>query len=418
MITASRSMHLVEHHCIARHDPRFAAIDAAAFASKNLYNATNYLMRQAYFLRAERIRYPAVARQMQATAPYRALPAKVAQWVLKQLCAAWDSFFAALSAWKADPSRFLGRPRLPNYLDKQGRNLLTYTIQALSGPLLRQGIVQPSGLPIQVQTRQSSVQQVRIVPHGTHYTIEVVYEQPISPAPLDPALVVAVDIEVNNLAALTSNLPGFVPRLINGRPLKALNQFYNKRRAQLQAQLPQGQHTSRLLEALTDKRNRRMSDHLHNASRAIITLLVQQRIGTLIIGHNPDWKQRVKMGRRTNQTFVFIPHARLIAMLSYKAQLVGMRLLVHEEAHTSKVSFFDHEAIEHHERYQGRRVERGLFRTASGRLVNADVNAAYNILVKAAPEAFALGRRGCVVQPVWLELPNRTSRCTNPALVS
>jgi putative transposase len=411
-------MRLVEQHRIDRHDPRFAAIDAAAFASKNLYNAANYLVRQAYILRAERIRYPSLAHQIQATAPHRALPAKVAQWVLKQLCAAWDSFFAAVSTWKADPSRFLGRPRLPKYLDKHGRNLLTYTLQAISRPLLRQGIVQPSGLPIQVPTHQSSVQQVRIVPYGTHYTVEVIYDQPITPAALDPALVAAVDIGVNNLAALTSNLPGFVPRLINGRPLKALNQFYNKRRAQLQARLPQGQYTSRLLEALTDKRNRRMTDYLHNASRAIITLLVQHRIGRLIIGHNPDWKQRVRLGRRTNQTFVYIPHARFIAMLSYKAQLVGIRVIVREEAHTSKVSFFDHESIEHHERYAGRRVQRGLFRTASGRYLNADVNGSYNILAKAAPEAFALGRRGCVVQPVWLKLPNRSFRCTNPVLVS
>jgi putative transposase len=411
-------MRLVERHRIDRHDSRFAAIDAAAFASKNLYNATNYVVRQAYILRAERIRYSALDGQMQATAPYRALPAKVAQWVLKQVCAAWDSYFAAVSAWKADPSRFLGRPRLPKYLDKQGRNLLTYTLQAISRPLLRQGIIQPSGLPIQVPTQQISVQQVRIVPHGTHYTVEVIYDQPIIPAPLDPALAAAVDIGVNNLAALTSNLPGFVPRLINGRPLKALNQLYNKRRAQLQARLPQGQHTSRRLEALTNKRYRRITDYLHNASRAIITLLVQHRIGTLIIGHNPDWKQRVNLGRQTNQTFVFIPHARFIAMLTYKAELVGIRVIVREEAHTSKVSFFDHESIQHHERYQGRRVARGLFRTASGRVLNADVNAAYNILVKAAPEAFPLGRRGCVVQPVWLELLNRTSRRTNPALVS
>jgi len=256
------------------------------------------------------------------------------------------------------------------------------------------------------------------VPHGSHYTVEVIYEQPITPVPLDPALAAAVDIGVNNLAALTSNLPGFVPRLINGRPLKALNQFYNKRRAQFLAQLPHGQHTSRQLYALTDKRNRRITDYLHNASRAIINVLVQHRIGTLIIGHNPDWKQRVRLGRQTNQTFVFIPHARFIAMLTYKAELVGIRVIVREEAHTSKVSFFDHEMIQHHEQYQGRRVQRGLFRTATGCLVNADVNAAYNILVKAAPEAFALGRRGCVVQPVWLELPNRTSGCTNLALVS
>jgi putative transposase len=149
-------MRLVEQHRIDQHDPRFAAIDAAAFASKNLYNATNYVVRQAYILRAERIRYSAVARQMHSTAPYRALPAKVSQWVLKQVCAAWDSYFAAFSAWKADPSRFLGRPRLPSYLDKQGRNLLTYTLQAISRPLLRQGIVQPSGLPFQVPTRLCS----------------------------------------------------------------------------------------------------------------------------------------------------------------------------------------------------------------------------------------------------------------------
>ena len=418
MIDTSLAMRLVEHHRIDRHDPRFAAIDAAAFASKNLYNAANYVVRQAYIFRAERIHYPALAHQMRQTEPYRALPAKVAQWVLKQVRVAWESYFAAVSAWKADPSRFLGRPRLPKYLGKQGRNVLTYTIQAISRPLLRQGIIQPSGLPIQVQTRQTAVQQVRIVPHGTHYTIEVVYQQPITPAPLDPALVAAIDIGVNNLAALTASLPGFVPRLINGRPLKALNQFYNKRRAQLQARLQQNRHTSRRLDAITDKRNRRITDYLHNASRAIINLLVQHRIGTLVIGHNPNWKQRVRLGRRTNQTFVFIPHARFIAMLTYKAEIVGIRVLVHEEAHTSKVSFLDNEPVQHHAHYAGKRIARGLFRASDGRLINADVNGSYNIGRKAAPDAFGPGGRGWVVQPVPLVLPNRQRQRTNPALVS
>jgi hypothetical protein len=114
MIDTSLAMRLVEHHRIDRHDPRFAAIDAAAFASKNLYNAANYVVRQAYIFRAERIHYPALAHQMRQTEPYRALPAKVAQWGLKQVRVAWESYFAAVSAWKADPSRFLGRPRLPN----------------------------------------------------------------------------------------------------------------------------------------------------------------------------------------------------------------------------------------------------------------------------------------------------------------
>jgi putative transposase len=411
-------MRLVEQHRIDRHDPRFAAIDAAAFASKNLYNAANFLLRQAYIFHSKRTPYPMLAKLMQPSEPYRALPAKVSQWVLKQLCAAWDSYFAALAAWKADPSPFLGRPRLPKYLLKQGRNLLTYTLQAISRPLLRQSIIQPSGLPIQLQTRQLAVQQVRIVPHGTHYMVEVVYEQPITPAAVDPTRIAAIDLGLNNLATLTTNLPGLAPRLINGRPLKALNQFYNKRRAQLQARLPRGRYTSHQLDVLTDKRNRRLNDYLHNASRALIDLLLQHRIGTLIIGYNPGWKQGIELGRRTNQNFVGIPYTRLIAMLSYKAELVGIRVIVREEAHTSKCSFVDEEAIEHHERYAGRRVHRGLFRTASGQYLNADVNGSYNILVKAAPEAFTLGRSGCVVQPVWLELPNRNLSRTNPALVS
>jgi putative transposase len=402
-------MRLVEHHRLDRHDPRFAVIDEAAFASKNLYNAALYVSRQAYILRGERIRYETLATIMRETAHYRALPAKVSQWVLKQVYVAWKSYFMALRAWKSDPSRFHGRPGLPKYLSKQGRNVLTYTIQAISRPLLRQGIIQPSGLPIRVQTRQKTVQQVRIVPCGTHYRVEVIYDKPITPAVVDPMRIAAIDLGLNNLATLTTNLPGVAPRLINGRPLKAVNQFYNKRRAQLQARLPHGQYTSRQLEALTDKRNRRISDYLHNASRMVIDLLVEYGIGTLVIGHNPGWKQSIRLGARTNQNFVGIPYARFIAMLSYKAALLGIRVIVREEAYTSKCSFLDGESIEHHEQYAGRRVKRGLFRTATGRYINADVNGAYNILAKAAPEAFPLGRRGCVVQSVWLELPNRTS---------
>jgi putative transposase len=107
---------------------------------------------------------------------------------------------------------------LIKYLDKQGRNLLTYTLQAISRPLLRQRIIQLFGLPIQLQTRQVAVQQVRIVPHGTHYTVEIVYEQPITPAAVDLTRMAAIDLGLNNLATLTTNLPDFVPRLINGCP--------------------------------------------------------------------------------------------------------------------------------------------------------------------------------------------------------
>jgi putative transposase len=407
-------MRLVEQHRIDRHNPRFGAIDAAAFASKNLYNASLYQMRQRFIQEHSTILYGELDRLMQPTLEYRALPAKVAQWVLKQVCLAWTSYFAACAAYQSNPSAFLGYPKLPRYLEKRGRNLLTYTEQAISTVALRQGIIVCSGLPVRIATRQhlKQIQQVRIVPHATHYTVEVVYEQEVRHADFNPALVAGMDLGVNNLATIASNQPGFRPLLVNGRPLKALNQWYNKRRAQLQAKLPRGQRTSRRLDVLTDKRKRQIDSYLHVASRRIIDHLVQHRIGTLVIGKNDGWKQGITLGKRTNQNFVLLPHNRFIAMLAYKAALVGITVHCNEESYTSKCSFLDGEVVGKHSSYAGQRVKRGLFRTASGRHFNADVNAAYNIITKVVPDAFgntdtgSNGRAGVVVHPVRLALTN------------
>jgi putative transposase len=148
-------MQLVERHVIKRTDPRFAAIDRAAFASKNLYNAANYELRQAFIFQGVYLNYLQMHRQMKDHETYQALPAKVAQQVLRVLDKNWQGFFAALAAWRADPSKFLGRPKLPSYKDKQhGRNLVVYTIQALSVPALRNSSICPSMLGIVVQTKQ------------------------------------------------------------------------------------------------------------------------------------------------------------------------------------------------------------------------------------------------------------------------
>jgi IS605 OrfB family transposase len=189
--------------------------------------------------------------------------------------------------------------------------------------------------------------------------------------------------------------------------VKAINQAYNKARARLQAKLPEGRYTSRQLEALTDARNRRVRDYLHNASRAVVNWLLSEQLGTLIIGYNAGWKQRANLGRRTNQTFVQLPLRRLADMIAYKATVVGIAVIIHEESYTSKCSFFDGEPVGKRQQYVGRRIRRGLFRTASGRLVNADVNAAYNQIANVAPDAFGPGRSGCVVQPGRIALPNR-----------
>jgi putative transposase len=400
-------MQLVERHVIKRADPRFKTIDAATFASKNLYNAANYVVRQSFIHEGVYLNYHEMHRRMKDHEAYQALPAKVAQWVLRLLDKNWQSFFEALSAWQADPTKFLGHPKLPGYKDKQqGRNLLVYTTPALSVPALRQGLIVPSMLGITVQSSQQNVQQVRIVPRTEFYVVEVIHEQAPVQAAVDPALHAGCDIGIDNLATLASDKPGFIPRTVNGRPVKSINQFYNKRRAELQSQLGH-KGTSHRMERLTTRRTRRIDHELHMVSRRIIDLLVAEGIGTLVIGKNPLWKQEVNLGRRTNQQFVCIPHARFIAMLSYKAELVGIRVIVSEESYTSKASFLDGDPLPVYGArdipvFSGRRVKRGLYRAADGTPINADVNGAYNIIRKVAPEAFALRSRGCVVHPVRL----------------
>ena len=391
-------MQLVEQTIIRKSDPRYDMIDRAAFASKNLYNATLYEMRQAFIFQHTWLRYETVYHRMKTHEAYRALPTKVAQQVMKLLDKNWKSYFEACKAYQEHPEQFLGHPKLPKYKDKQkGRTILVYTIQAISKPALARGIIQPSGLPIEIPTKQKKVDQVRIVPRIDCYVVEVIYEQEVTPVPVDPALYVAIDMGLNNLAALTSNKVGFVPRLVNGCPLKSVNQSYNKERARRQALLPTGRFMSRQLDRITAKRNRRITHYLHAASRRIVNLLVAEGIGTLIIGKNVSWKQEVNMGKRNNQNFVSIPHARFIELLTYKCELLGIRVILTEESYTSKCSFLDNEPIGKHEQYAGKRIKRGLFRSADGYCYNADVNGSYNILRKVVPDAFVQGDSGCLV---------------------
>ncbi len=388
-------MQLTEQHVIARGDPRYAVIDAAAFAAKNLYNAALYILRQSYIFQERYLCYQEMDKRMQQTPEYRALPAKVAQQVLKGLDHNWQSFFAARTAYQEDPSRFLGRPALPKYKHKtEGRHLLVYTTQAVSKRGLRRGRIQLSMLPIVVKTQQVAVNQVRIVPRKGYYVVEVVYEQLPRQAEVNPDLYAGVDLGVTNLATVVSTKAGFVPRIIDGRAVKSVNQWYNKRKAQLQKKLGKP-GTTRQMEQLTTRRTRSINHALHTASRQIIDLLVEEGIGTLIIGKNPEWKQEANMGKRNNQNFVQIPHSRLIEMLTYKAELVGIQVILTEESYTSRASFLDLDPLpvydperEEKPTFSGRRVTRGMYRASRKRLIQADVNGAYNIIRKSRPDAF------------------------------
>jgi putative transposase len=419
-------MQLVEKHIIAQTDPRFACVDAACFASKNLYNAALYEVRQTFFATSTSLCYPALDKRMQGHEAYRALPAKVAQHVLKQVCTAWSSFWAGRLAYRETPAKFVGRPQLPKYLPKaKGRNLLVYTMQAVSRGkrTLDRGIIQPSQLGIQVKTKQNpqTLAQVRVVPKTGYVVVEVIYEHEPTVTAVDPDLLAGLDPGMDNLATLTSNKPGFVPVIVNGRGIKSCNQYYNKQRAVLQQSLGRPGR-SRRIEQLTTRRNRRIEHDLHTASRFLIDLLVAEGIGTLIIGKNPLQKQEIRLGKRMNQHFVQIPHARFIQMLQYKAELVGIRVILTEESYTSKASLLDLDPLPVYRKgeqgdyqFSGKRVTRGLYRAADGRVIHADVNGAGNILRKVAPGAFE--RKGVedgesrvhllVVHPVRKSFPHK-----------
>jgi IS605 OrfB family transposase len=400
-------MQLAERHIIKSTEHRFAEIDKLAFKSKNLYNAANYVIRQSFIYGWGYVNYNEMNRLMKSHQAYKVLPAKVSQQILMILDKNWKSFFEAVKAYKADSSKFTGSPKLPKYKDKvKGRNILVYTIQAISSKQLKKGIVKLSGTNLSIKTHiePDRICQVRLVPKCDSYVIEVIYDEP-EPTSSDHKFVASIDLGLNNLAALTSNQPGFIPLLINGRPLKSINQFYNKRKARLQSQLKGSRKGSPRIQRLTRCRNQKVDNYLHHTSRLIVDLLVANQIGTLVVGKNAQWKTEIDLGKQTNQNFVGIPHTRLIEMLEYKARLVGIKVIVQEESYTSKSNFLTLDPIPVYGKtdkdavFSGKRIKRGLYKTSVGQLINSDVNGSYNILRKAIPNAFSNGIESCVVQP-------------------
>lgn len=395
-------MQLVSKHIIDRNHWLYKRLDNLCFLSKNLFNYANYLIRQKFIISGEYLDYYKIQKLCQGKTDYLALPAKVSQQVLLRLHESWKSFFAATKEYNLHPDKFKARPKIPRYKHKiLGRNVLTYTVQAISKEWLKKGIINFSKTQIFLTTKVREINQLRIVPKTYHYSIEVVYEvKAVTGSSSGVEWIAEIDISLNNLATITSNLKGFGPVIINGKPLKSINAYYHKKKAMLQSYLKGERQTSIKINHLTHKRNVKVDNYLHNASRFIINHLAANRIGTLVIGKNDNWKQGINLGKRNNQNFVAIPHARFIEMLTYKAQLAGIVVKVIEESYTSKCSFLDNEPCVKHLEYEGKRIKRGLFRAGDGRLINADVNGSANIVKKAFPNAFAEGIQGVIVRPV------------------
>ena len=321
---------------------------------------------------------------------YKALKAQCSQQTIALLFKNYKSFYKASSDYYVHTSKYRGRPKLPKYKDKDGLSILIYTSQ--SAKINEHGNVQLAKDFILKSVKTSFVEndqlrQVRIVPKLDYFQIEIVYEKKESEyarrAKLKNTKIhnAAIDIGVGNLATTTLDDKRVYPLIINGRPLKSINQFYNKKLAKLQAEYSSHSiHTGHKLRQLNIKRSMKIKDYMHKASRRIIDFCILNNVKTLFIGHNNGWKQNASMSKNSNQNFVQIPFNMLIRMIQYKADEVGIEVKLVNEAYTSKCSFLDNEEVEFHSSYAGQRLRRGLFKTNNGRCINADVNGSLNIL--------------------------------------
>lgn len=369
-------MILTERHIIKKTNPLYSELDNLCFLSKNLYNSALYTVRQYYFEDKKYLSWVNINNNFvkDKQIDYYALPCKVSQQTLKMVDQNMKSFFNAIKAKKS-------KAKLPKYLDKvKGRFLVTYTNQSIGKKALQNGYIELSKTNIKIKTKVKDVKQVRIVPQNNFIVVEVLYEVKSKPHDKSKEMYCGIDFGLNNL--MTCSFQNDSPLIINGKPLKSINRHYNKEKSRLQSLLDGRKKTSKRIQNITLKRNNRINDYLHKTTKIFVNYLVSKEINNVVIGYNKEWKQGINIGRLNNQNFVGIPYYKLLNMLTYKCEMEGISVIVTEESYTSKCSFLDDEDICKHEEYYGKRIKRGLYKASDGRLINADVNGALNILKK------------------------------------
>lgn len=405
----------VEKHIIKKSHPYYNMFCEFTHQSKNLYNHANYLVRKEFVETGKWLQYydlDKFLRQDTEHPDYANMPtAQSAQQTLRLLDANWRSFFKAMKDWSKDRDKYSGKPKLPKYKPKDGRFVLILTNQQIRQ---NENIISfpKSFCGFTIKSRCvtlsnfEKLNQIRVIPQNQVFCIEIVYSISIKDSFLqDNGRYMSIDLGLDNLAAIVTNT-GLKPIIINGKGLKSNNQYYNKKTAYYQSiakQMNDKNYTNRLYR-LTRKRNFKIEDSLHKVSKFIIDTALLNQITKIVIGNNKCWKQSVSLGKRTNQAFVNIPHQKLIDKICYKAQKCSIQVVITEESYTSGTSFLDNELPSKEYYNRKRRVHRGLFISNKGTPINADINAAYQIMKKVFPNEFSNGIEGVVLHPVKVNI--------------
>ena len=326
---------------------------------------------------------------------YQAFYSDTAQQILTGIAESFKSYIGLLKGIKK--GTVTQCPKLPGYR-QNGMALVTFTGRSVK---LKDGMLRfPLGskvkawfgldccyLPMPSNLDYKAIREYLILPRNGCFYLELVYKTVDVQADVDPSRALTIDHGMDNWLTCVGNVG--TSFIVDGKHLKSINQGYNKRVAFLMEGKDNG-FWSKRLASLTERRNRQMRDAINKAARKVINHCLGNRIGTIVFGWNKGMKDSANMGKKTNQKFVQIPTGRLKERISQMCEQYGIRFVETEESYSSKSSFVDNDLIptfgEKPEGWQasGKRVKRGLYRTAQGWLINADCNGAANIGRKVA----------------------------------
>lgn len=399
----------------------YLALKELSHTAKNLANQAIYNVRQYYFTEGEYLNYQKNYALLKDSENYKILNSNMAQQILKEVDGSFKSFFGLLKLAKKGKYAFKDC-KLPHYLPKEGFTTLVIGFVRLNGNKLIvpfSNMYKKSHSPIEITIPpilvDKHIKEIRIIPkaNARFFEIQYTYQTECVQRNLNQNNALAIDLGINNLATCVTNTgESFI---IDGRRLKSINQWFNKKNARLQGIKDKqgfGKRTTNRQKSIARDRNNKANDYLSKAARIIINYCIANDIGTLVVGYNETFQRGSNLGKQTNQNFVSIPYGKLRDKLQYLCELNGIAFVKQEESYTSKASFWDKDNIpvynaDNPQEYEfsGNRIHRGMYKTKDGITFNADVNGALNILRKSSVVSLeTLYGRGEVDTPVRIRV--------------
>ena len=389
--------------------------------AKNLTNEAIYNVRQHYFKEGKYLSYHQNYSLLKSSPNYKTLNSNMAEQILREVDGSFKSFFGLLKLAKKGEYSFKDC-KLPYYLPKDGYTTLIIGFVRLNGNKLVlpysnsfRKAHDPVEITIPPILSDRKIKEIRIIPKSKarFFEIQYIYEAECIQRNLNPNNALALDLGVNNLVTAVSNSgKSFI---IDGKRLKSINQWFNKKNARLQS-IKDKQHfgkvTTNRQKVIARDRNNKVNDYMNKAARIIINYCIENDIGTLVVGYNETFQRESRLGKNNNQNFVNIPFGRLLKKFEYLCELNGIVFVKQEESYTSKSSFWDKDEIPKYNadtptkyNFSGMRIQRGLYKTASGYILNADVNGALNIMRKSnVVDMNILYTRGEVDTPIRIRV--------------